>query len=411
MPGLHQEPLDEVISEHERLVRVLRSPDRADDRREADRQAQELAAMKRQRTRQGWPIPRPAPQDRPAVEIGDELYFHHPQTGPRSGKVIAHGAHGVTLQCATGQRYPVRWNQLLGAKQRLTQDFEIVERGEDGAVVADDRGRRRFLRWPKAEEEPMEPPLKKAQPTPAQIEAGNYRKQHIRFQGLNISIENPKGSVRQGIGPHGKPWRTTMRHSYGYIRGSKGIDKDHVDCYVGPHENADYAYIVHQRKAGQWDRFDEDKVMLGFKTQAEARCAYLAHYDDPRFLGPITSMPMEEFKIKVLATAHRPKMIKGRVLFFKAQVKGHARRLPNGKITLVKPYQRQDSSVRSPVLPDEPQTRYARTSRPPQAAMTVAEVQHVVLESAPFTYAACSRQAAPVNFSASVRASSQVPDT
>ncbi len=32
MPGLHQEPLDEVIREHQRLLRVLRSPSHADDR-------------------------------------------------------------------------------------------------------------------------------------------------------------------------------------------------------------------------------------------------------------------------------------------------------------------------------------------------------------------------------------------
>ena len=199
-------------------------------------------------------------------------------------------------------------------------------------------------------DEPPTPALRKAQPTPAQIEAGNYQKQHRRFQGLDISIENPAGSVRKGIDRDGHEWRTRMRFDYGYIRGSKGVDKDHVDCYLGPHEAADFAYIVHQRKAGQWDRFDEDKVMLGFKTQKAARRAYLAHYDDPRFLGDITSMPMEEFKIKVRATAHRPAMIKAlpatvRLLLFKAfqpglfdapvTVSGHVTK----RGTVVAPYQ------------------------------------------------------------------------
>ncbi len=34
----------------------------------------------------------------------------------------------------------------------------------------------------------------------AQKEAGNYKKHHISFQGLPISIENPKGTLRKGDG-------------------------------------------------------------------------------------------------------------------------------------------------------------------------------------------------------------------
>lgn len=158
--------------------------------------------------------------------------------------------------------------------------------------------------------------LVKATPTaagasPAQLEAGNYRKRKIRFQGLRIRVENPKGSVRSGTGPGGKTWRTKMLYHYGYILGSRGVDKDHVDCYVGPDRSASHAYVVHQRKAGDWNRYDEDKVMLGFGSEAEARRAFLAHYDDPRFLGPVTTLPMEELERKVKATADAPAMIKG----------------------------------------------------------------------------------------------------
>lgn len=162
----------------------------------------------------------------------------------------------------------------------------------------------------------------KAAPTvatasPAQLEAGNYRKKKIRFQGLLISIENPKGSARSGVDPDGHPWRIEMKYDYGYIRGTLGVDGDHVDCYIGPDATAENAYIVHQRKAGKWDQYDEDKVMLGFPSEAGARDAYLAHYDDPRFLGPITVMPMDEFKAKVMTTLGRPRMLKA-VLFAKA---------------------------------------------------------------------------------------------
>ena len=42
-------------------------------------------------------------------------------------------------------------------------------------------------------------------PTPAQKEAGNYKKAHIKVQGLDIAIENPTGTERTGVDPNGKP--------------------------------------------------------------------------------------------------------------------------------------------------------------------------------------------------------------
>ena len=56
-------------------------------------------------------------------------------------------------------------------------------------------------------------------PTDAQKDSGNYRKGHLTLQGLQITIENPKGSYRSGTSKSGKKWRTLMNASYGYIRG------------------------------------------------------------------------------------------------------------------------------------------------------------------------------------------------
>ncbi len=42
-------------------------------------------------------------------------------------------------------------------------------------------------------------------PTPAQQAAGNYKKAHIKVQGLDIAIENPTGTERTGVDPDGKP--------------------------------------------------------------------------------------------------------------------------------------------------------------------------------------------------------------
>jgi Inorganic Pyrophosphatase len=123
------------------------------------------------------------------------------------------------------------------------------------------------------------------------------------FQGLDVAIENRKGSVRKGVDKDGKPWRTEMKFPYGFIRGSKGADGEEVDAYVGPKKDATHAFVVHQRKE-DGKTYDEDKVMLGFGSEEEARKAYLAHYNDPKFLGPIKEVMMERFK-KLVSSGKR----------------------------------------------------------------------------------------------------------
>ncbi|MCK5607527.1 hypothetical protein KAR91_36930 [Candidatus Pacearchaeota archaeon] len=143
------------------------------------------------------------------------------------------------------------------------------------------------------------------------------------FQGLKISIENRRGSLRQWYDPHNKEsGATRMKHPYGYLRGTLGADGDNFDVFVGPHRDAPYVYIINQRKAPDFKVFDEQKGMLGFLTQEDARKAYLGHYNDPRFLESIVKMPMEEFKKKVLATKDNPeKLIKSGIFLLKTRHK------------------------------------------------------------------------------------------
>lgn len=129
-----------------------------------------------------------------------------------------------------------------------------------------------------------------------------------KFAGFNISIENKKGSYREGTDPDGHKWRVKMYHDYGYIRGSVGTDGDHVDCYLGDNEDAKKVYIVHQQNPDNKE-YDEDKCMIGFNTLAEAKAAYLKQYDKPGFLQSITTMDLEEFREKVLHT-NKGEMIK-----------------------------------------------------------------------------------------------------
>src|SRR5688500_12742205 len=87
-------------------------------------------------------------------------------------------------------------------------------------------------------------------PTDAQKTAGNYRKGHIRVHGLDITIENPRGSNRSGTSPDGKKWTSRLPHHYGYIRRTEGGDRDNVDVYVGPHLKSDKVFVIDQHELG-----------------------------------------------------------------------------------------------------------------------------------------------------------------
>jgi hypothetical protein len=64
-----------------------------------------------------------------------------------------------------------------------------------------------------------------------------------------------------------------MKCPYGYIRRTEGADEEHIDCFVGPVEDAENVYVVHI-KDPKTDKYDEDKVMLGFNSKEEAEKAF-----------------------------------------------------------------------------------------------------------------------------------------
>lgn len=129
--------------------------------------------------------------------------------------------------------------------------------------------------------------------------SGHKLQGRTTFQGMNISIENKKGSIRRGTDSDGHKWAIKMHYDYGYIRGTEGADGDHVDCYLGGNEDAKKVYIIHQKIPGT-DKYDEDKCMLGFDTLEEAKAAYLKQYDKPGFFGGVDTVAVEVFKEKVL---------------------------------------------------------------------------------------------------------------
>lgn len=151
------------------------------------------------------------------------------------------------------------------------------------------------------------------QPTAAQLRTGNYRKRRLVFQGMTVAIETEAGTLRRGRDANGHQWEKLIPFAYGYLHGTLGTDGDHVDVFIGPNAEAPMAYVVQAMVRGSWDQPDEDKVMLGFDSEDDARRAFLLSYDDERYLGAITPMPVAEFKAKL--RTHRGKLIKA--LFFR----------------------------------------------------------------------------------------------
>lgn len=136
------------------------------------------------------------------------------------------------------------------------------------------------------------------------------RKLHYKttFQDLPISIENRKGSIRRGEDQDGDEWETKMKVPYGYIQGTEGVDGDALDTFIGPDENVAYAYIVHCNTP-DGGAFDEDKVMLGFSSEEQARRCFNQHYDDPAFFGGIDTIPMWKFRQKIWTKKYTTKKL------------------------------------------------------------------------------------------------------
>lgn len=151
---------------------------------------------------------------------------------------------------------------------------------------------------------------KETDTTPAekQKEAGNYKKGHVQVGTFNITIENPKGSVRSGIDTEGNKWETIMQNTYGYIRGTEGVDGDHIDVFLSDDIdgwNGRRVFVVDQYNED--GSFDEHKVMLGFNETDDAEAAYFANYDSDwanNHKTVVTAVNLEDFK-KWIDSSHR----------------------------------------------------------------------------------------------------------
>ncbi len=146
------------------------------------------------------------------------------------------------------------------------------------------------------------------EPTEAQKEAGNYKKGHVQVGAFDITIEQPEGSIRRGTDANGKQWESKMRNTYGYFRGTEGVDGDHIDVFLSNDMdgwNGAQVFVVDQYNPD--GTFDEHKVMLGFNDASDAKNNYLANYKKGWENGrriDVSAVSLADFE-KWIASSHR----------------------------------------------------------------------------------------------------------
>lgn len=142
-------------------------------------------------------------------------------------------------------------------------------------------------------------------PSDAQKEAGNYAKGKVRIHGLEVAIENPKGSERSGVDKGGKRWACKLPAHYGYVLGSTGADADHVDVYIGPDHASRKVFVVDQIDTAS-GKFDEHKAMLSYGSKDAALADYKKAFSDGKGadrVGTVTEMSIDKFRDWVKSSA------------------------------------------------------------------------------------------------------------
>ena len=179
----------------------------------------------------------PIPQDdgtrrqQEAMPVGEPEPLGLPQAKNTYPPIVAEQPQGPPIEV---------YSPNFELAENHTPDFELVDdsqRRDLPAVPAYPMGLALAKEQPsaitvQANEAATSQVNDKPQPTKAQQEAGNYKLGHVKVAGLDISIENPAGSERSGTDQDGKPWSVQMQHHYGYIKGTVGRDKDHLDIFL-----------------------------------------------------------------------------------------------------------------------------------------------------------------------------------
>ena len=148
-------------------------------------------------------------------------------------------------------------------------------------------------------------------PTPAQAHAGNYAKGELQMHGMTVKLENPKGTTRRGYKPDGSiAWERVMTADYGYFKGTKAVDGDAIDCFIGSDPDSEMVVAIDQYRG---DTFDETKFVLGVRSQDEGTKLYLSHYPKGWRLGPVSTTTVQQLREWLKGGQHK-KPFKGQLV-------------------------------------------------------------------------------------------------
>lgn len=133
--------------------------------------------------------------------------------------------------------------------------------------------------------------------TPAQGEANNIPRGHVKWNGLDITIEAPAGGMRRGTAPDGSAWEHKVGAAYGYIKGTEGADGDHVDVFLGPRPEGNQPVFVLDERDDKTGGFRQHKAFIGFPDHQAALSAYLnSGGKAPEHVGGLRALTNDEFK-------------------------------------------------------------------------------------------------------------------
>lgn len=139
----------------------------------------------------------------------------------------------------------------------------------------------------------------------------------IRFQGIPVVLDRPKGFIQAGRNEStGEVWAREYKNDYGYVPSTLGGDGEGLDVFVGDDMEATEAHWIIQTKED--GAFDEYKLMLGFANRAAAKAAYLAHIP-AQFFGSISTTSIE--MIKALLGIEPSLVIKAAIAGLRAEFK------------------------------------------------------------------------------------------
>ena len=101
----------------------------------------------------------------------------------------------------------------------------------------------------------------------------------IKYQGVDIIIENSKGTIRKGVDESGNYFEIKLPADYGFIEGYLGNDGQDIDCFIGENKDSDLVVIIKQRNIVTGG-FDEEKVIFGCDNKEEATKLYVSAFDN-----------------------------------------------------------------------------------------------------------------------------------